>query len=164
MKLQSWYCLAEILADYDSPPPIHLIAEQVPAEDIDALHASADCFISLTHSEGWGLCSFDALQCGNPVIMPGYGGQLDYLGEDYPFVVKHAMRSVMDEEWDYCFEDARHGSWAEADASHARALMRQVLDDPEKARAMIRPVSDRIKQKFSAAPICRKMAETMDLV
>ncbi|MDP2607298.1 MAG: hypothetical protein Q8S00_32575 [Deltaproteobacteria bacterium] len=44
-----------------------------------SIHQESHCFVSMTRCEGWGLGAFEALACGNPVLMPGYGGQWDFL-------------------------------------------------------------------------------------
>ena len=38
-----------------------------------------DCYITLSHGEGWGIGSFDACVYGNPVIAPGWSAHLEYL-------------------------------------------------------------------------------------
>jgi glycosyltransferase involved in cell wall biosynthesis len=65
------------------------------------LHTESDCFVSATRGEGWGLGAFEAALVGNAVVMPGYGGQLDYL-EGYenwlelPFVMTPAFPDETD--------------------------------------------------------------------
>lgn len=44
------------------------------------LHHDGDCFVSATRGEGFGLGAFEAAAVGNPVIMPSYGGQHQFLG------------------------------------------------------------------------------------
>ena len=55
----------------------------VGGQHIDALHALGDCFVSLTHGEGFAMGACEAACAGNPVLMTGWGGQLDFLGSDY---------------------------------------------------------------------------------
>jgi exopolysaccharide biosynthesis predicted pyruvyltransferase EpsI len=47
---------------------------------IESLHCYADCYISTCKSEGHGIGACQALTCGNHVIITGYGGQTEYLG------------------------------------------------------------------------------------
>ncbi len=84
-------------ADYDeirslitrSGLPEHELPElAVPSatlsdEELAELHAAADCFVSATRGEGFGLGLFEAAIMGTNVITPLYGGQSDFLDE-YP--------------------------------------------------------------------------------
>lgn len=48
-------------------------------EQLVELHMTADCFVTATRGEGWGLGMFEAAICGKAVIAPQQGGQLDFL-------------------------------------------------------------------------------------
>lgn len=48
-------------------------------EQIRAQHLQNDCYVSASRGEGWGFGMFEAAATGNEVIVPDYGGQLDYL-------------------------------------------------------------------------------------
>jgi glycosyltransferase involved in cell wall biosynthesis len=96
-------------------------ADDISGRTIDAIHALGDCFVSLTHGEGWGMASFDAAALGKPVIMTRWGGQLDYLGTDYPGLID--CRLVGADGW---LPHASYQStqrWAAADPTHAAQLM-----------------------------------------
>lgn len=52
-------------------------------EQLVMTHKAGDCFVSTTRGEGWGLGAFEAAIMGRHVVMPGYGGQTEFL-DDYP--------------------------------------------------------------------------------
>jgi hypothetical protein len=56
-----------------------IAAEDVSGRVIDAVHATGDCYVSLSHGEGWGMGAFDAATLGKPVLIAPYGGPADYL-------------------------------------------------------------------------------------
>ena len=58
------------------PGRILLITDELDDDAMLALHAAGDCYVSLAHSEGWGIGAFDAARFGRPIIMTGYGGQM----------------------------------------------------------------------------------------
>ncbi len=63
-----------------SAPHVRVIANnRLTQRDIDALHEIGDCYVSFSRGEGWGLGAFDAATFGNPVLMPDWGGQVDFL-------------------------------------------------------------------------------------
>jgi exopolysaccharide biosynthesis predicted pyruvyltransferase EpsI/glycosyltransferase involved in cell wall biosynthesis len=53
---------------------------------IECIHNCANCYISLTKSEGHGIGLCEAVLADNHIIVTDYGGQLDYL--KYPDVIK----------------------------------------------------------------------------
>lgn len=121
----SW-TMAELLANRRVAPLVHLIAAHVSPGDIAGLHRRGDCFVSLTRSEGFGLNVFDAALAANPVIVTGWGGQIDYLGHDYPLLVDYdlaAMDADPDDDWVGMIADHR---WAVADHDDAVEKLRWV--------------------------------------
>ncbi|RZI98035.1 MAG: glycosyltransferase family 1 protein, partial [Haliea sp.] len=72
--------VARLLKRHPNPPAVALVAdESLDDAEMLALHEMGDCFVSLTRTEGWGLGAFEAARLGKPVVMTGYGGQLDFL-------------------------------------------------------------------------------------
>jgi len=109
--------LDSILENYPSPAKIKLIDARVPDRDIQIIHATGDCFFSLTHSEGWGLGAFDAAASGNPVVITGWGGQLDFLPADSSYHVRYDFRTLQETKgWD---SYTKNQKWAFADLDDA---------------------------------------------
>ncbi|MEM1110344.1 MAG: glycosyltransferase [Pseudomonadota bacterium] len=157
------WTLARILADYPGAARVHLVAGLQEPTWVDALHERADCFISLTHSEGWGLGAFDALLHGNPAIITGYGGQCDYLGENYPLAVNYHMSLVSDVPPDGSYKPFASSLWAHADQDHAVNLLRQVYAGREKARTMASAQGDQLRSAYSRRRIGKDLATALGL-
>jgi glycosyltransferase involved in cell wall biosynthesis len=62
-------------------PGLNIISDRLSQEQLIDLHVGGDCFVSATRGEGWGLGAFEAMLMGNPVVMPDFGGQVDFLGD-----------------------------------------------------------------------------------
>jgi glycosyltransferase involved in cell wall biosynthesis len=99
-----------------------IAADDISGRTIDAIHALGDCFVSLTHGEGWGLASFDAAAVGKPVIMTGWGGHLDYLGAGYPGLIDYRLSGVSG--WLPHASYQPDQRWAVSNPEHAAQLMR----------------------------------------
>jgi glycosyltransferase involved in cell wall biosynthesis len=140
LELSPWPALAALLAGRRNVPEVRLIAGQIPGRDIDALHARGDCFVSLTRSEGYGLCIADALLFDNPVVVTGWGGHLDYLGADYPLLVDYDLISTLDDARDDWFVPREGYHWAKARHEHAVELLRWVADHRDDAAAVAQDV------------------------
>lgn len=153
--------VAKIIAEHPNPAKVHLIAESVSATEIDRLHTRGDCFLSLTRSEGWGLGSFDAALFGNPVIITGWGGQLDYLGRDYPYLIDYDMQPTMVSPPDGCFLRVKEAVWAHADQTHARFQMRKIFEDQKDAKSVAQELQSVLQQKYAPKIVCSRLARLM---
>jgi glycosyltransferase involved in cell wall biosynthesis len=156
-----WFTLAQIMADYARPPKVHLIARQISAREIDRLHTRGNCFVSLTRSEGWGLCPFDAALFGNPVVITGWGGHLDYLGADYPFLVRYGLEATARSAPDAYHLSAEDAYWARADRHHASELMRLVFENRSRASSVARAMQPQLRASYAPGRVCRRLARAM---
>jgi hypothetical protein len=147
---RAWFSLARLLAGRADPPLIRLIAGDVPAPLIGQLHTRGDCFVSLARGEGWGLGAFEAGAAGHPVVLPGWGGHLDYLPPGYPYQVRYGLVPTGDDEPDDWFVRADDQRWAQADVPHASALLRQICQERGTSRAWGDQLQRHILAAFSA--------------
>ena len=159
--LTTAWTLANILGEYSKPARVHLISNRISPGQIDQLHVRGDCFVSLAHCEGWGLGAFNAAQCGNPVIMTGWGGQLEFLGHDYPLLLDYRLRSTDQYPADGHFYRGAHVQWAEADRAHASELMRWAYQNRDQAEAIASTIQKPLLDKFSHDRVCSALALEM---
>jgi glycosyltransferase involved in cell wall biosynthesis len=85
-RLTSWWTSAVLFAHHPTAR-VHLATDERTFEEIAGFHGRNDCWLSLPHSEGWDLGTFDAAASGTPVITTAYGGPLEYLDPDASFLV-----------------------------------------------------------------------------
>src|SRR5215472_8493669 len=101
--------------------------------EIDLLHELGECYVSLAHGEGWALGAFDAATRGTPVVMTGWGGQLDYLGPSWSGAIPYGLGSVpiWPPERPSYFSSQR---WAYPDTDAAVEILRAAYRDGTAAR------------------------------
>jgi len=116
----------------DSHPPIYLILDSLSREEILGLHKAGDCFISLDRGEGFGLCGFEAGACGNPIIVTGLAGALEYAKQDNSYLVNYNLTPVSGMPWSPWYRGDQ--MWAEPDCGHAIELMRHVYNNQDEAK------------------------------
>ena len=143
-----------------SPHIVVVPADGVAGQVIDTLHALGDCFVSLTHGEGWGLGAFDAACLGKPVLITGYGGQCDYLGTDYPGLIPYAMTAVSGWTPDASFQPPQH--WAQADLVEAGRLMRRVVSRYGDFLEAAGAVAVRLANRYSEPVVGREFQNALD--
>ena len=107
---------------------IHIIEKTLSREDLLALYASCDCFLSLHRAEGFGRGIAEALQLGLHVIATDYSGNVDFCHEPYANLVKYKLVKIKNGQ--YPFSEGQ--IWANADINHAAKLMQEFVHTPRK--------------------------------
>jgi glycosyltransferase involved in cell wall biosynthesis len=131
------------------------ITDGLSDNDMAWLHRRGDCFVSLTRGEGWGMGAYEAAWWGKPVIITGFGGQLDYLPADLSYHVDYKMTPVRRVRgWESYTEDQL---WAEPDLAHARSLMRLVFQDLPAAREKGAKLREYVGSHFAPYSIARRL-------
>jgi glycosyltransferase involved in cell wall biosynthesis len=145
--------VAEAARETGRPAPqvLCIAADDSSGATIEAIHAAGDAYVSLTHGEGWGLGAFDAATLGKPVIITGWGGQLDYLGRAYPGLVRYEMTPV---EPHLQFRPPQ--LWATADAGHAAQLMRAAMSRDDKLTSAATSVREAISSRYAEEVVVRQ--------
>jgi len=143
--------VAEIQSEFSNAPEVVLIAERVSSREIQLIHEISDCFFSLTHCEGWGLGAFSAAATGNPVIITGWGGQLDYLPDDISYHVRYVLNAVQ-EKSDWASYD-KSQNWAYADTDDARKILRHCYQNRQEAKEKGLALKAFVNDRYSAEKV-----------
>jgi hypothetical protein len=150
--------VARLLREYPRPPLVRVEIDEWSPSRLAGLHARGDCYVSLSHGEGWGLGAFDAAAYGNPIVMTGWGGQLAYLDADSAFLVEYDLEPVRHFEPRSYSPDQQ---WAVPRPDHAVELLQAVANDVEAARRKVRPLQARVLAEYSPP---RVVATLLDAV
>ena len=153
------HSLARLLAGHEDPPSVKLITRDLTDTELAALHVRGDCYVSLCHSEGWGLGAFDAAAYGKPVVTTRYGGHLDYLAGS-PYLVDYELVRVVDRAGVMSY--SRDQRWAEPDVEHGAALLREVVAERERARALASERAQVIASRYSPDAVAASFIEAVD--
>jgi glycosyltransferase involved in cell wall biosynthesis len=122
------YCvdiLNDVILGYKNPPKIYYLLDNLTEKQILGLHSVGDCYVSLCKSEGFGLTIFESFKYGKKIIVTGYGGHLDFLGNDFTGLVKYTMSSVEGMEL-FSKNYTTDQCWANPDLKHASFLMKGI--------------------------------------
>ena len=145
----------------------------LPEEEMRALQACADCLVSAHRAEGFGLNLAELMAAGKPVIATGASGNLDFMDAANAYLVPSRPVMIRTASGPYL----PGYTWHEPDREALAALMRQVVDDPRRARetglraaATIRAnysaeaIGDRIAARFAALELDRRPPEYMAML
>lgn len=122
---------------------------------LDCVHQIGDVYVSLSRAEGWGMGAYEAALLGRPVLMTGWSGQLDFLGEDHPGLVDYQLEAI---DWPGTTYGPDH-QWAVADLADVRRKMRAQFErrgEPDEAAMRL---SETICNRFSEANIMQHFRE-----
>ncbi len=129
-----------------------LVTEDWTSDQINALHLRGDCYVSMTRAEGWGLGAFEAAQAGNPVVITGHGGQLDFLPSALSYQVGYQLVPSSGREL------VNIGAkWAEPDLAMGGKLMREVYQNQDEAAKKGTMLHQHVEGRFSTETIINDM-------
>lgn len=124
---------------------------------LDCLHQMGDAYVSLSHAEGWGMGAFDAALLGRPVLITGWGGVLDFLGDDYPGLIQHSLEHI---DWPGTTFEPHH-RWAVADVDDARTKMRDLFERRGQPDVQSMHLSEQLCNRFSEAKVMAQFREIL---
>jgi glycosyltransferase involved in cell wall biosynthesis len=113
-------------------PDVHILDRYHDAADQRALIGACDAYVSLHRAEGFGYTMAEAMLAGRPVIATGYSGNLEFMDEGNSLLVGYDLVTIPPG----CDPYPAGARWAEPDLDDAAALMRLVVDDRVRARAV----------------------------
>ena len=152
--------LDRIIENYPNPAKIELIDTKITDREILVIHASGDCFFSLAHSEGWGLGAFDAAASGNPVIITGWGGQLDFLPADSSYHVRYDLRALQEtKDWE---SYTKNQKWAYANFDDAVTQLQHCYRYQKEAKEKGLSLQSVVNNRFSFEQVASSLLEAID--
>ncbi len=146
------------MAAINGDPRIHVIDRVLCRDELTGLQQSADAFISLHRSEGFGLNIAECMAAGKVVIATGYGGNTDYCTVENSLLVGHTLRPLA--SGDYPHAEGQH--WAEPDREEAAAAVRMALEGGQRARDIALAARATIASGYSYEAIGRRISTSID--
>jgi glycosyltransferase involved in cell wall biosynthesis len=121
------------------------VTESLSDREMKSLFARADCYVSPHRAEGLGLTLLEAMIAGKPVIATGHSGESDFVREDTALLLDYDLIEVGQGAEPYM----AGAVWADPREDSLRRRMRQVLEDPDAARAVGARGRERAIELFS---------------
>jgi glycosyltransferase involved in cell wall biosynthesis len=151
---------------------IYLLHGDMSDEEMHSLyvHPKIKSFLLLTHGEGFGLPTFEAIYSGLPVVTTGWSGQLDFLvdsetGEDMFFNVAYDIQPIQQEAvWNGVL--IKESMWAFPREKSVRYQMRRCYESltgksAENTTKRCVEYSEKVKKNFSTEKQYSEMVESV---
>ena len=119
-------------AEFKGDPRLHVIDSPLDSVGVRSLVNCCDCFVSLHRSEGFGRGLGEAMALGKLALGTGWSGNLDFMTGENSLLAGYRLVRLQRDEYPHW----QGQSWAEADVAHAAALLRPVLADDSRGRAL----------------------------
>lgn len=143
---------------------IILIEDYLSRNQLHALMAECDVYISLHRSEGYGLTIAEAMSLGKPVVATGYSGNMDFMNESNSFPIPYEKVAVGDKAYPYL----PSSTWAEPDIEETAKILKTLVTDAnlkeivgQKAK---RDVNSNFTQIKAASFVNRRVNYNLSLV
>jgi glycosyltransferase involved in cell wall biosynthesis len=126
VRAPAWRRLREAAG---ADPRIRLSTARLAHDEVLALCAACDCYVSLHRAEGFGYGPAEAMLLGKPAIVTDYSGPCDYARPAAACLVDYALVDVRADQYPH------HAgcTWAEPDVGHAAWHMRRLAASPSLA-------------------------------
>ena len=118
---------------------------------------SADAYLSLHRSEGFGLTLAEAVIAEVPLVATGWSGNMDFCRPDLCFLVDPELVPVQDSH--LSFQGLTNAVWAEPSIEHAASQLRSVRSDVPAAQAKAARLRDHLRSHLSAATYQNALAQ-----
>ena len=158
VETHTWWQVMNVVRQYPNPAEVILVTDEWTDAQMVGMTAAADCYVSLTCSEGWGLGAFDAATAGVPVIMTGHGGQTEWLGTEHPGLVPFQLVPA-DHPDTSMFELGM--VWAIADVDAAADMMRAVFHRSSPIIDVGPVLAGQVADRYSEQAIGQLMTELL---
>jgi GT2 family glycosyltransferase len=141
-------------------PRIQIIDESLPRDEMLILMATADCYVSLHRSEGFGLGMAEAMALGKPVIGTGYSGNTDFLNEETGYPIPYVLRAVAADEYVHTEGQV----WAEPDEAACAIAMRRVFGNRTEAAAKATAGQRLVAERYGSVNVGRVVETRLNQV
>lgn len=139
-----------------------LITDDLSHDDMAALLAGCDAYISLHRAEGFGLGMAEAMYFGRPVIATAYSGNMNFTTDRTACLVGYRPIRVADTDWRLDWAPGAYTDttaiWADPDLDQAAAWMRLLVDDREFRHRIGEAGRDAVRSHYNETVVGRMMA------
>ena len=129
-------------------PAIEYLDRALTEDDLAGLYTACDCLVHPYRGEGFGLPIAEAMACGLPVIVTGYGAALDFCNEGNAYLIPARVMRYREKRLGD-LETVDFPWLAEPDRDALQRLLRHVVDHPDEAKGKGQAASAHIHGHFT---------------
>jgi glycosyltransferase involved in cell wall biosynthesis len=132
----------------------------ISREQLTALQACCDCYVSLHRAEGFGMGMAECMQMGKPVIATGWSGNMEFMNEECAALVGYELVPLQPGQ--YPFGTGQR--WAEPDIGQAAEWMARLSNDPVLASRLGERGRQYVEKVLSPDRVAGLITERIDAI
>ena len=148
----------------DSMPNIRVVASNLSPEDYVRMYRAADCYVTASRGEGWGMPITEAMSMGLPIISTNWSGAADIMSLDpsIAWPINYTMEAVeKTEATPWWFDQSK---WARANTSELAGVMRYAANHPAECRKKGRRAREVAVKKLSITAVALAIGPELERV
>jgi glycosyltransferase involved in cell wall biosynthesis/tetratricopeptide (TPR) repeat protein len=151
----------ELAWDILSDERVRFVSDRLNLEEMASLYQLVDCYVLPSRGEGWGRPYMEAMATGLPVIATNWSGNTEFMSPTNSYLIDYRLEDVPERAWREVLTYRGH-RWAEPSLGHLKTLMREVYENPDKARLIGVKAAGDIAKNYSRQAVGKIM--TAELV
>jgi glycosyltransferase involved in cell wall biosynthesis len=141
-------------------PKVRVVSHRVGDDELDGLHAHADCYVTASLGEGWQLDAQAAVGFGKTPVVPAWGGLLDAVPAEAGWHVPVHETPCYDGGGVHAPLFSADKTWAAPDLAALASTMRAAFEDaPLRATKAAAGLS--VIESFSPEAVGRRLLEAL---
>lgn len=104
---------------------IKIINVNLDKNSVNHLINDCNCYVSMHHSEGFGLTLAEAMYLGKPTVATNYSGNTEFMNENNSFLVDYELGSIENPDINFCSKTV----WANPVMEDAIKKIREVYEN-----------------------------------
>ena len=143
-------------------PKISIEERIIPGKDVPMHLKRADCLVSPTMGEGFGLPGLQAMACGVPIIITGWSGCTEYATEKTATLL--APGKFVEIDFLDGIPQFRHKKWAYVSPGKIAEKMRYAYEHREEIRSKAKVGLEHVRANFSYDKVLEKIEEAFSFL
>ncbi len=141
-------------------PGAILIDRTFALDEVHALEALCDAYVSLHRAEGWGFNLIESMYLGKVVIGTNWSGNVDFMDANNSCPVNYRLVPLTEDHGPY-----RAGQlWADPDLDQAASYMRRCVEDEAWRRTLEGAARSTIRAEYSHKAVAERYRRRLRLI
>lgn len=152
--------LSLVLNEIGTHKNIKLLDVDLDKNDLNHFINQCDSYVSLHHSEGFGLTLAEAMCLGKPAIATNYSGNLEFMNDRNSFLVDYLINSIDNPDQNFCTKTV----WADPLLEDSVAKLQLVFENKQLATEKANKARIDTQAYLSFKNVGKKIANRIEVI